>query len=433
MSLKFWAKAAGMTSCLYLLSVFPLKAQEPFKQTDTISLGLKQAEKLFLEKNLSLLARHYQVNADQALADQARLWDNPELITDQNIYANNRFFQHSRNTDGTYNGQYFLQVEQLIKTAGKRGKLIKLARTNAEISQVEFNDLMRNLKLRLRTGFYKLDQLLKIQDLYEMELRQLEPLLKVMKTQLDLGNIARKDLLRIQALEISTRQEAAENMQEISDLQAALRTLLQVRGDRFIRPVQEAAPKPAAVPAFGDLVVTAKEQNPHFKLQQLQVKFQQENLNYQKALAVPDITLAPNFDKNSSYSENYFGLGISLPLPVFNRNQGTVRSARWQLRQEETNLQQAGQSLENDLFSAWNKYRYLATEASRQAEDFYQDYETLFSNIAESYRQRQISLMEFVDFFSTYKEIRQKQLTQKLNLQLAKEEINYHTATDLIP
>ena len=76
-------------------------------QTDTVKLSLPEAEKIFLQKNLSLLAAKYNIDANQALVQQAKLWDNPVLSTDQNIYdgkkGDGQFFRHDAN-----NGTFFI-------------------------------------------------------------------------------------------------------------------------------------------------------------------------------------------------------------------------------------------------------------------------------------------------------------------------------------
>ena len=48
--------------------------------------------------------------------------------------------------DGTPGAQYFFEIQQLIKTAGKRGKLIAAAQTNANISGLQLQDVMRKFK-----------------------------------------------------------------------------------------------------------------------------------------------------------------------------------------------------------------------------------------------------------------------------------------------
>jgi cobalt-zinc-cadmium efflux system outer membrane protein len=403
-------------------------------QSDTLQLDLKQAEQLFFQKNLQLIAAHYSVKADSALIQQARLWDNPDLVTDQNIYSNNRWFEHGTNPDGSPQGQYYVQLQFLIKTAGKRGKQISLAKTNANISQWQFNNLMAQLKAQLRTDFFTLVQLQVTTSLLQAELDQTDKLITSMGQQFSAGNIARKDLLRIQALQIGLKQDMVENARQIEDVQSELRTMLQLAGDQYIKPQ---LPNNATLAMPGEnleqLVSMAKTYNPAYQLQKLQVTFQEQNLSLQKALAAPDVSLGPNYDHNSNYTPHYVGLGISLPVPVFNRNQGNIRSARFQVQQEEANMQYADVQLQNDVLSAWRKLQLLLqpNTTGQLQDNFYGDYDTLYQNIIESYRQRQISLVEFIDYFDAYKEIRQRQAQQQLNIRLAKEELNLKVGRDL--
>jgi cobalt-zinc-cadmium efflux system outer membrane protein len=254
-----------------------------------------------------------------------------------------------------------------------------------------------------------------------------------MEEQYKAGNIARKDLLRVQALEMSLSQEVAENNKSLEDAEAALKTLLQADSKTYIKPIGDNVTIPV-LPNIGTdgLIELAKQNNANYKLQQMQVQQQQQNLALQKALAVPDVSFGPNFDQSGGYAPNYYGLGISLPLPILNRNQGNIKAARWQVKQSEATAAQAEEELKNNVTSAYNKFNLSLQLASGKQQDFYKNYGELFGNVMESYRQRQLSLLEFIDFFDTYKETRQRQLQWQLDLQLAKEELNYITGTDII-
>jgi cobalt-zinc-cadmium efflux system outer membrane protein len=50
----------------------------------------------------------------------------------------------------------------------------------------------------------------------------------------------------------------------------------------------------------------------------------------------------------------------------------------------------------------------------------------------KSFQQRQISLIEFVDFFDTYKDTKLKILQQQYNLQKAIADLNFATGTTII-
>ena len=174
------------------------------------------------------------------------------------------------------------------------------------------------------------------------------------------------------------------------------------------------------------LVNSALKSNPNYLLQQWQTTYQQQNLSYQKALQTPDITLGPNFDRNSNFAPNYVGLGVSLPLPVFNKNKGNIKSAQANIKQQETLTQNAETELRNNISNAYRKL-LLSIELNNSSQKaFYQDYATIYNNMLQSYKDRQINLLEFLDFFNDYTDSQKKLLDQQLNLQLAKEELQYH-------
>lgn len=425
-------KGGTANSILYGMLAVLLCYTPATAQTDTLSLSLKQAEKIFLEQNLALLAQRYNVEVSKAPVKQARLWDDPTLTTDQNIYANHKWLEHGTNADGTPKGQYFIQIEQLIRTGGKRGRQIDMATTNSQMSEWQFAALMQNLKFQLRSDFYTIAQQLALAELYNEQSSQLEQLLNGMTAQYHSGNVARKDLLRVQALQINLQQEAAGNRKQLADNQAELKTLLGITGDTLIYPL----PAPidsitAPEPGISQLLDLARQNNAFYRLDQLQLQYQKQNLAFQKALAVPDITLSPSYDLNSNYAPHYVGLGFSLPLPVFNGNRGNIKAARWQVKQEEANLSQADIRLQNEVTGAYQKYRYSMQLHSAMQQDFYNNYKQLQESIAESFRQRQISLLEFIDYFNDYETIRSKQLQQQLELRLAREELNRQTGADL--
>ena len=422
--------ATFFLAALCLTVSFSATAQA--KKTDTLRLGLPELEKRFLDSNLLLLASLYNVDAQKALIQQAKLWDNPVLNTDQVISANGKFFPYGKNADGSYSGQYYVQVQQLIKTAGKRSKLINLATTNVKLSELQLQDVLRNLRYQLRTDYYNILQQMGTKAIYENQAQQLQFLLSGMEAQLKAGNIAQKDYLRIQALLISLEQDKTDLNRAIADNESDLKTILQIKEDIFIKPLENNSAATNTLVNADQLFETGKQNNPNYILQQTQTLYQQQNLSYQKSLRSPDITLGPNFDRNSSFAPNYVGLGISLPLPILNKNQGNIKSAEYSIKQQQSVTANAETELKNNISNAYQKFLLLLQQNSSTQQKFYKEYEAMYSNILQSYRQKQINLLEFLDFFNDYTTSQQRLLQQSLNLQLAKEELNYHTGIDIL-
>src|SRR5271167_1518222 len=106
---------------------------------DTLRLQLPEAEKMFLDSNLQLLAQRYNIDANQALVIQARLWPNPNFSVGHTLYSAqlHQFFPTGPNDETT------LQLDQVILLAGKRNKQIRIAQANVELTQYQFFDLLR--------------------------------------------------------------------------------------------------------------------------------------------------------------------------------------------------------------------------------------------------------------------------------------------------
>ncbi|MBC7399933.1 MAG: TolC family protein [Mucilaginibacter sp.] len=410
-----------------LIFTSALKAQGT---ADTLALTFRDAEKQFLANNLELLAQKYNIDASKALIAQAKLWDNPTLSTDQNIYdsGSKKFFYHNSNF-----GQVFVQLSQVFTTAGKRGKQVEVAKDNAQVQEAQFNDLMRNLRYNLQLDFAQLATLIEQSKVYRVEISSATNLVGGIQKSFDAGNTSMKDLIRLKALLFSLQNDRIENSRQINDLQTELKTLLGANETAYITPIaidqQQRQSTGLDIPA---LIELAKVNRADYLSNKYQLNSATHDLAYQKALAVPDITVGVAYDKNSSYAPNYYGLQIGMPLPFFNRNQGNIKSATYNIKSQETTVKSSEARLKNEVVSAVRQYQLTQELFSTQQTAFNEQYDKLFSNMLKSFKERQIGLVEFVDFFDTYKDTKLKLLQQQNSLQKAIADLNFATGTTII-
>ena len=395
------------------------------QQTDSLALRLSEAEQIFLQRNLLLLAQQYNTDISKAAVQQAKYWDNPLLNTDQNIY-DGKFFRHNSNF-----GQVFIQLQQVIKTAGKRNKLVQLANDDVLSSQQQFSNLMRNLRYVLRTDFNTLHLQFSTWAIYNDEIAALQKLATGMDAQLQAGNISQKDNIRVKALLYSLQTEAADLQRQIADTEKEFAVLLQVGGDTVIVPKRDETPVITENYPLAALLDTARINRPDIQLAQTNLLLQQHNLSYQKALAKPDLTLGVEYDQRSSYVNNFWGLGLSLPLPLLNKNKGNIKAAQVGILQANVQVQQAQHTVQQEVIAAWHKLTAVQRLQQSIAPGFMSKYNQLMKNMVQSYQERQIGLLEFIDFFDAYKDAATKQLQQQNNLLAAAEELNYSTGTTI--
>ena len=393
---------------------------------DSVRLTLAEAEQVFLQKNLSVLAQQYNIDISKALVQQAKYWDNPVLNTDQNIY-DGKFFRHNKDF-----GQVYVQLQQVIKTAGKRNKLVQLANDDVLSAQQQFNDMMRNLRFVLRNDFSTLNLQFKTWSIYNSEIASLQKLAAGMDAQLQAGNISQKDNIRVKALLYSLQTEAADMQRQIADTEKEFAVLLQVGGDTVFIPKREDSVSITLSLPLAALLDSAKNNRPDVQLAQTNLLSQQHNLSYQKALVAPDVTLGVEYDQRSSYINNFWGLGISLPLPILNKNKGNIRAAQLNIRQADVQVQQVQNAVQQDVIAAYRKLLTVQRLQQSIAPDFMNRYNQLMKNMVQSYQDRQVGLLEFIDFFDAYKDAATKQLQQQATLSNAAEELNYSTGTTII-
>ncbi len=426
MNILSWSKLCSLALLLTMCGSF-----KGIAQTDTLRLTLAEGESMFLKNNFALLAARYNIDANKALIRQAKLWDNPVISTDQNIYdSQGKFFKHDGN-----NGQVYVQVMQLIKTACKRNKLVRLAADDVTITSAQFDELVRTLRFGLISDLFEMEHQLKIRAVYTSEISELQTLVAGMDKQFKAGNISLKDNLRVKALLFSLQNEVVNADAQLLPLQGDLKLLLSKNDSSFIVPIldyhlpdliSKQLPPPDTIQQM------AIRNRPDVRIAQSQLAFARDNLVYQKALAKADISIGTEYDQRSSYAPNYVGLAISFPLNILNRNQGNISSAQSTINQQQAVYDGQIAKAQNDISSSIAKIRFFQQTNNPQQLLFAQQYESVFQNMLKSYKDRQVNLLEFIDFADAYNDTRLKILEQHTSLIKAMAELNYLAGQDII-
>ncbi|MFA4868066.1 MAG: TolC family protein [Pedobacter sp.] len=421
-------KFSSLLSLLTLLFI----ASTTSAQTETkIQLSLSDVEKRFVQNNYQLIAQQYQT--DQAYADviTARLFDNPEISYENLLYnpETKRFLGTSR----AY-GQYQASLSQMIKLARNRNKNIQLATTGVKLAEYQYFDLMRTLRFNLRSAFYKTFYDQQSAKVYEEQLNSLKLLLTANEQQLKLGNVALKDIIRIKSLLYTIQGEYNSIMNDIEDSKTEIKLMTNLSANAdfdLIVSTEEEQRYLLSKHVYSNLLDSARNNRADLQLAKTEVSYAAQNLRLQKANAIPDIELSLSYDLKGSYPDNYTGIGIKLPIPLFNRNQGEVKKARIAIQVGENQLQQQEAILENEVYNSYTSA--LRTENLYQALDknFNTDFGKMITEVIRNFKNRNISLIEFMDFYDSYKTSTIQMNSLKYERMHAKEEINFVTGSNI--
>lgn len=150
----------------------------------------------------------------------------------------------------------------------------------------------------------------------------------------------------------------------------------------------------------------------------------QADLKLQKSLAFPEFSVKGNYDRQGNFINNYFAIGFSMSVPIFNRNQGNIKMARFNLLKASREQEYIRSKAETELYAAYtalDKAFRLYRSVDKGLEH---NFEKLIAGANESFIKRNISLLEFIDFYDSYKETCIQLYDIKKNVFLGIENLN---------
>lgn len=413
---------------IVLSGLFILWASTGFCQT--VDLTIQEADSLFLAQNIDLLAERCNISMADAAIAQAKLYHNPVISIEENVYnrLNHRYFDFGRNSEQVVN------VDQLISIAGQHSNVVKEAKRGHDVAMARFEELLRNLRAELHKTFVRLYFAQRNMKIYQNEIVSLRTTLDQLLVQEKKGNISKIETARIQALLLSVRREQNEFLDSVSSLQGRLRLLMSLPSSININAVFHS--DISAIPDVSEcdkLLTDSLMQRSDVMMARNQAEQAKASLDVSKSQAWPEVHITGQYDRNAGYFPNYFAVGVSLSVPLFNRNQGNIRSAKARIAQCEENYAGAIAKAQNEVAVAKENFiRALSLEKSVSDNFDKENINTLFQSVNENYRKRNISLIEFVDFYKTYKEAMLEISTVREKVFLSAEDLNMAAGREVV-
>jgi len=418
---------------ILMLYSFQGFTQELFK--DTVSISLKDAENIFLKKNLTLLAEKYNIDAAKAQIIQSRVWDNPTFNINQNIINTSYKDNGGRELfDFTNNGETSIQIQQLFLIAGKRNKRVQISQLSAQKEEHNYYDMLRTLKYTLRSDYYTIYYLQQTLNVYKKEITSLTKLINVFEAQSEKGYVSKKEVLRLKATLFTLENEKLGYVTQMQNNLADFNVLLQTTNTFYITMPEDLTKSftSASSLSLQALLDTALLNRTDLLMAQSDIDINEMNYKYQKSLAIPDLTLSAGWDRNGSFIHNYNYIGLQFDLPFFNRNQGNIKTAKFNIESSKLKVQSVKDRVKADVIQAYSVA--LENDALYKKFDtkFAYDMEQLSEEMLKNFEKKNISMLEFLDFYDAYKQ----NLIQYNNLQNnrlnAFENLNFTTGKDIL-
>lgn len=394
---------------------------------DTLFVDLSTADSMFFSNNYYLLASAMHVEVQRAQILQAKLYPNPVFTADLNTYdPDNHQAFHVGNS-----GQKSFQVDQLILLGGKRKKEIEMAGTHTAIAELEFQQLIRELKNRLHGDLYTLGQQHFLLGKYTKQLNFIDTLLHTYELQTQKGNIPLKELVRLRGAYIQLNNDRAELYQQFLQTQTDLQILLQT--DHVLLPstAETELSRYMIAKSLAELQDLARENLPELKLASENKVLAEQYYSYQKRQVIPDINLFTSYDQRGGAFNNQWNTGISVPLPLWNRNQGNIRTARYRIQEADYELKARETEIISRINNSYALYIQTIAEYRKAMELYNEDFEKTVTGMESNFKKRNISLIEFIDFFESYNDVIAELVRIRTQVVISAEQLNLLTGKDL--
>jgi len=406
---------------------------------NTLHLTKTECEERFIKENLLIIAEKLNIESAEAILIQSRLWPNPSInIEEVNLWAsqNQSMGEELPPIFGNFgrNQQIGVEIEQLIITARKRKKLIDLEKINLTISKEYFEDFLRHLKIELRSYISELQYLQQYKQVYDKQSIIVANLLQAYNNQLKLKNIGKGEYIRLKAMLLEISKKINEINKEINYVQRELKLLMNIDYETtLIIELDDIIPNYKIVNNLKapDLINSAILNRPDYKIALLKDDYYTQMAIYERAQRIPDLTIRGNYDRGGNFLYNFVGLGLSIDLPIFNRNQGNIRHALIGKEQSEILHEYKRKKIELEVIEAYNNL--IASIIFFESIDA--NYEESLNTVIENYNtyflNKNISLIEYLDFIEAYLENKKIILESKKELSQMFEELQYTLGTEI--
>lgn len=418
-------RLAGGLALLSLLLVLP---GSMVAQTTTITL--ERALELALANNPSINATRTQIDQSKAQEITAGLRPNPLLSFDSQFVPIFNPSLFSANTLDTLQ-QFDIGAGYLIERGKKRQRRVEAARDQTRVTESQTADAERTLRFNVAQQFVNV-LLAKSNLVLATELLEsFRNTVKINEDRLRAGDISRSDFLKIKLQLLQFQNDV--NAARLAKAQALfnLRQLIGFKSvPRDYDVVGDLVHQPLAS-GLDDLEATALRERPDLQAAKLAVQASESQVNLAKANGKQDLNASFNFSHVSSASTG--SVFFSIPLPIFNRNQGEIARSKFAQSQAVLTSNAVEESVITDVQNAYETLQSAEEIVNIYDSGYLKESEESRDISAFAYRQGAAALLDFLDAERSYRNTQLAYRQALANYMLALEQVREATGTRQIP
>lgn len=389
---------------LLLLLPRPLMAQDVSEGVPPLEgvrrITLDEALLLFEHQNLDLRIAREEAAAARARALSAGALQNPNLAATREQLSDG-----DRDSD-----EMVVTLNQTLEIGGQRGLRRDAARRAADASGERLEAERLRLRFEVRRSFI-------LAALAERNLSRLEETTRVVRqveqagqARFNEGDISDFDRQRLQVER--ARYEDLFERARLDLTQAGRELTLLVSPDSIaagdilvpLHPLDSlAVPIPMSV---RDTAPPGATDRPDVRAARAEVEAARERLALAGRERIPDVTVTGGYKDQADGLQGGV-IGLSVPIPLLDRNAGRIAEARGDLANAEARADLVSRRAEIDIQRAWENYRSLARRIEQIDRDLLAGTVGLLETARIAYAEGEMTLVELLDAAEAYRASRE--------------------------
>ena len=354
-------------------------------------LTLDEAIAKALAANPSLRAAALDVAIADGMRRQAGLFPNPEV---------------SFVREGTQRGTrtQTVQLSQVLELGGKRSARINLAERERSLAAGNLSVARTDLRADVTTAYF---DALGAQERVRIAQTSLDVAAKATvaaEKRVTAGRVSPVEQDRAGVAQASARLELAQAQ---SDLAIAMHTLFAYWGESgqvnptLIVPELDLAPTPALAELEQRLATS-----PQLRRANLQVQREEAQVGVDRAQRMPDLTLIVGNKKDDEIGRSQTVVGLSVPLPLFNRNQGSLQASLGRAEKARAELEAERLRLHQGLTNAYQRAQLSREQVRSMRENILPAAQRVFDSAVIGFEAGKFGFLDVLDAQRTLLQIR---------------------------
>ena len=276
------------------------------------SISLPQALSTAMDANPDLAAARQEIGIADGARKQAGLIPNPTISYDVE--------DTRRNTSQTT-----VSLSQTLELGGKRGARVDVATYGQTAAQLELDRRVNVLRADVVQAFYAALRAQTGLDLAKQSLELTERGLRIVDGRVRAGKSSPVEATRaqVQLAEAKLQVRRAE-----TEKTTAYQQLAQITGSSVtVFDRLESSTLSPGLPPRTEELLSKLDQTAEMRQALVQIDKSDASLGSEKAQRIPNLTVSVGSQYDRSVREQVNTVGLSMPLPLFDRNQGNILSA----------------------------------------------------------------------------------------------------------